>query len=51
MPSDLFLETLPYTETREYGRKLVSASVMYKTLYSENPEQDFEEIIKLLIEF
>ena len=51
MPSDLFLETLPYTETREYGRKLVTSSIMYKTLYSENPEQDFEEIIKLLIEF
>ena len=51
MPSDLFLETLPYTETREYGRKLVTSSIMYKTLYSENPDQDFEEIIKLLIEF
>ena len=51
MPSDLFLETLPYTETREYGRKLVSSSIMYKTLYSENPEHDSEEIIKLLIEF
>ena len=51
MPSDLFLETLPYTETREYGRKLVSASVMYKTLYSENPDKNFKEIIELLLKF
>ena len=51
MPSDLFLETLPYTETREYGRKLVSASIMYETLYSETPEKDFKEIIKVLMEF
>ncbi|MBE6360795.1 MAG: lytic transglycosylase domain-containing protein, partial [Treponema bryantii] len=51
MPSDLFLETLPYTETREYGRKLVSASVMYKTLYSENPEKEFTEILELIMDF
>lgn len=51
MPADLFLETLPYTETREYGRKLVSASIMYKTLYSKNPDKDFKEIIELLLKF
>ena len=51
MPSDLFLETLPYTETREYGRKLVSASVMYKTLYSKNPEKEFTEILELIMDF
>jgi len=33
IPEDLFLETLPYTETREYGRKLVSATEIYKLLY------------------
>lgn len=33
IPEDLFLETLPYTETREYGRKLVSATELYKFLY------------------
>lgn len=33
IPEDLFLETLPYAETREYGRKLVSATEMYKWLY------------------
>ncbi len=32
-PEDLFLETLPYAETREYGRKLVSATELYKFLY------------------
>jgi len=30
LPEDIFLETLPYAETREYGRKLVSAQKMYE---------------------
>ena len=30
---DLFLETLPFTETREYGRKIVSAAALYGWLY------------------
>ena len=30
---DLFLETVPISETREYGRKLVSATIMYEYLY------------------
>jgi len=34
IPEDLFLETLPYAETREYGRKLVSATEMYKWAYT-----------------
>ena len=34
IPDDLFLETLPFTETREYGRKLVSATEMYRWLDS-----------------
>ena len=29
----LFLETIPVSETREYGRKLVSATIMYEYLY------------------
>lgn len=33
LPPDLFLESLPYAETREYGRKLVSAAAMYSWLY------------------
>ena len=36
MPGDLFLETIPFAETREYGRKLVSASVIYKLLYEQD---------------
>lgn len=33
IPKDLFLESIPYSETREYGRKLLSASIMYGILY------------------
>ncbi len=42
LPDDLFLETIPYEETREYGRKLVSATVMYGLLYYE---KDIQEVI------
>ena len=47
LPMDLFLETLPYTETREYGRKLVSAAAMYDFL--ENP-QNFSQTVTQLLE-
>lgn len=30
---DLFLESLPFAETREYGRKVVSAAALYAYLY------------------
>jgi len=47
MPADLYLETVPYSETREYGRKLISATVMYQWLENQN---DFiptvEELLK-----
>lgn len=33
LPDDLFLEIIPYSETREYGRKLVGAAAMYAWLY------------------
>lgn len=33
VPADLFLEALPYEETREYGRKIVSAAGIYGWLY------------------
>ncbi|MCR5289514.1 MAG: lytic transglycosylase domain-containing protein [Treponema sp.] len=33
LPKDIFLETIPYPETREYGRKIVSASIAYGYLY------------------
>lgn len=44
---DLFLETIPVSETREYGRKLVSATIMYEYLY-ENADfaQSVENLLK-----
>ena len=30
---ELFLEIVPYEETREYGRKLISASTIYELIY------------------
>lgn len=32
---DLFLETLPYAETREYGRKVLAAAAVYGYLYNQ----------------
>lgn len=47
MPEDLFLETVPITETREYGRKLVSATVMYDYLYNNISFADsVQQVIK-----
>ncbi len=46
MPLDLFLETLPFAETREYGRKLISATAMYEVLYSP---QTYEDTIESLL--
>ena len=47
MPLDLFLETLPFAETREYGRKLVSATIAYDWI--ANP-QNFQQTVAELIE-
>ena len=33
LPADLFLETIPYSETREYGRKVLAAALIYGYLY------------------
>ncbi|MEI6386601.1 MAG: lytic transglycosylase domain-containing protein [Spirochaetota bacterium] len=33
LPDDLFLETLSFEETRQYGRKIVSAAARYGALY------------------
>jgi len=33
LPPDLFLETIEYSETRNYGRSVMGAAAMYKTLY------------------
>jgi len=39
LSEDLFLESLEYEETREYGRKILSAAAVYGALYySEAPE-------------
>ena len=46
MSDDLFLETVPYSETREYGRKLVSATVYYDFLYSDS--QNYKHFFKIL---
>ena len=47
MPLDLFLETVPFAETREYGRKLISAALAYDWL--DNP-QNFGQTAANLIE-
>lgn len=40
LPEDIFLESLEYAETRGYGRKILTAAVMYGSLYyGEKPEQ------------
>ena len=46
MPLDLFLETLPFTETREYGRKLISATALYEWL---DAPQNFSKTIEMLL--
>lgn len=44
--SDLFLETLPFAETRDYGRRVVSAAAMYAYLYNrQNPCQIVSELM------
>lgn len=47
MPLDLFLETLPFAETREYGRKLISATALYDWL--DSPD-NFHKTVANLIE-
>ena len=33
LPVDLFLETIEFSETREYGRKVMAAAFVYRELY------------------
>ena len=50
---DLFLETIPVSETREYGRKLVSATIMYEYLYENEQTSDstaFAQTIENLLQ-
>lgn len=38
LPSDLFLETIPISETRNYGRKVIQSAALYAWLYyDKNP--------------
>lgn len=47
MSMDLFLEILPFQETREYGRKLVSAAAMYGFLYyGTTPAETVRKLFK-----
>ena len=40
----VLVETVPYEETRGYGKKLVSATVMYAWLYDES--SSFPQIVQ-----
>ena len=43
---DLFLESLPFAETREYGRKVIAAAAMYAYLYNGKlPGETVREIM------
>ena len=43
---DLFLESLPFAETREYGRKVIGAATMYAWLYEKKlPGETVREIM------
>lgn len=48
MSGDLFVESVPFEETRGYGRKLVPATVMYEWLYGE--EHLFAPVVESFIE-
>jgi soluble lytic murein transglycosylase len=40
LASDLFLETVPFAETRDYVRKILVSSVMYSFLYHDVDPRD-----------
>ncbi|GHV89839.1 hypothetical protein AGMMS50268_03420 [Spirochaetia bacterium] len=47
LPGDIFLETIEYAETREYGRRVLSAAAAYGYLfYDMSLEQLFTDICK-----
>ncbi len=43
---ELFLEKIPFAETREYGRKVLSAAVMYGLLYYD---MEVEEVVNAIM--
>ena len=49
MNGDLFVETVPYEETRGYGKKLISSTVMYAWLYDES--SSFPQIVQSFINY
>jgi soluble lytic murein transglycosylase len=47
LPGDIFLETIEYAETREYGRRVLSAAAAYGYLfYDMNIREFFTDIYK-----
>lgn len=40
LPEDLILELIPFTETRNYGKKIVSAAAVYGDLYYNKAHSD-----------
>lgn len=47
LPKDLFLEALPFAETREYGRKVISAAALYGYLYyGKTTSEVIDEILQ-----
>ena len=48
LPMDFYVETLPFPETRGYGRKMVGAAAMYGFLYyGITPAQTVRELLYL----
>lgn len=45
LPADLTMELIPFTETRNYGKKIVAASAVYGDLYFEIPHKAVVEKI------
>jgi len=46
LPNDLFLEIVPIEETREYGKKILTAACLYGNLYYE---KTFTEVLNQLL--
>ena len=47
LPNDLFLETLPFSETRQYGRYVLGYATVYAGLYyKDSPVQVAKKILE-----
>lgn len=49
-PADLFLETLDFSETRQYGRNVVGAAAAYAELYYEEGEAGVRAFLATMLE-